>query len=201
MYENPRSCILKRNDLLLAHSRYLTKKSLADRKASEEFVSATTQLVTELPPFLSQVSRYFNIIVEAFADTQAIYHLAVSERWNQFAEQWCNQIPGGPYDAVEAEFAARHQPLESMMETLRRGLDLPSSSEPLPFPPISLEHCSLICFKRREHVAQEHSRLSCPLASRPTLHVVASHGTPPPPQYRIVPKLEDVNAFHGLPTK
>lgn len=45
----------------------------SDKRGSETFVTLSAQLLEELPRFLGQVSRYFNIIIAAFASCQASY--------------------------------------------------------------------------------------------------------------------------------
>ncbi|GAA6001811.1 hypothetical protein JCM10207_002331 [Rhodosporidiobolus poonsookiae] len=132
LFESPRQVIGKRNDKMLDHHRYLAKKLPADRRGSEDFLVLSAQLLEELPRFLGSVSRYFNIIVGHFAGAQAAYHEAVQERWNAFAEQYLSQIPDGSYDDIEATFAAQHQPLAQMMDTLAVGLGLSSSQSNSP---------------------------------------------------------------------
>ncbi|GAA5850043.1 hypothetical protein JCM8547_000991 [Rhodosporidiobolus lusitaniae] len=133
LFESPRQVIAKRNDKMLDHHRYLAKKLPVDRRGSEDFLVLSAQLLEELPRFLGSVSRYFNIIVGHFAGAQAAYHEAVQERWNGFAESWLEQISDGPYDEIEASFAAQHQPADQMMDTLACGLGLAvsQSSSPL----------------------------------------------------------------------
>ncbi|GAA5832229.1 hypothetical protein JCM11251_004286 [Rhodosporidiobolus azoricus] len=132
LFESPRQVIAKRNDKMLDHHRYLAKKLPADRRGSEDFLVLSSQLLEELPRFLGSVSRYFNIIVGHFAGAQAAYHEAVQERWNAFAEQWLEQVSEGSYDDIEASFAAQHQPLAQMMDTLAAGLGLAASQSSSP---------------------------------------------------------------------
>ncbi|GAA5887492.1 hypothetical protein JCM6882_001427 [Rhodosporidiobolus microsporus] len=132
LFESPRQVIAKRNDKMLDHHRYLAKKLPADRRGSEDFLVLSAQLLEELPRFLGSVSRYFNIIVGHFAGAQAAYHEAVQERWNGFAEQWLEQVSDGSYDDIEASFAAQHQPLAQMMDTLAAGLGLAASQSSSP---------------------------------------------------------------------
>ena len=124
LFENPRSVIAKRNDKMLDHSRYLAKKNPADRRGSEEFVCLSTQLLEELPRFLSTVSRYFNIIVGHFATAQANYHRDVKKRWSAFAAEWLHQIPTGEGASITSAHSREMQPVAQMMETLATGLGI-----------------------------------------------------------------------------
>ncbi|GAA5923126.1 uncharacterized protein JCM15063_003542 [Sporobolomyces koalae] len=124
LFDNPRQVIEKRNDKLLDHHRYLSKKLPSDRKGSEDFIILSTQLLEELPRFLGSVSRYFNIIVTHFAGTQAAYHESLQQRWSDFSEQW---IAGSPRatlaDSVQHHTAA-HQPMTQLMDSLAAGLGI-----------------------------------------------------------------------------
>ncbi|GAA5980289.1 hypothetical protein JCM11641_005531 [Rhodosporidiobolus odoratus] len=132
LFESPRQVIAKRNDKMLDYHRYLAKKLPSDKRGSEDFLVLSSQLLEELPRFLGSVSRYFNIIVGHFAGAQAAYHEAVQEQWNSFAEQWLEQISGNSYDDIEASFAAQHQPLAQMIDTLAAGLGLVASQGEAP---------------------------------------------------------------------
>lgn len=124
---------------MLDYHRYIAKKLPSDKRGSEDFLVLSSQLLEELPRFLGSVSRYFNIIVAHFAGAQAAYHEAVQEQWNSFAEQWLEQISGNSYDDIEASFAAQHQPLAQMIDTLAAGLGLVASrASVLPFTLFSL---------------------------------------------------------------
>lgn len=139
LFENPRSVIAKRNDKLLAHSRYLAKKNPADRKASDEFLMLSHQLLEELPKFLASVSRYFDIIVAHFAEAQASFYDAVQSRWNEFAAQYCQVVPRGDPASIKESLLREQLPLAQMMQVLASGLGvrMDTSSMPAPMPRIS----------------------------------------------------------------
>ena len=95
-------------------------------------MTLTAQLLEELPQFLGQVSRYFNIIVVAYAGAQAKYHLAVKEAWSAFAVDWVTQIPGGSYAIIEDAFMKEHGTVSELMEKLASPLTIPPARELLP---------------------------------------------------------------------
>jgi hypothetical protein len=167
LFDNPRQVIAKRNDKLLDHHRYLSKKLPSDRKGSEDFSILSSQLLEELPRFLGSVSRYFNIIVAHFAGTQAAYHEALQERWTEFSQQWLTVSPGGTSGSdIESHHATTHQPVAQIMESLAAGLGIAvaRSFNFLPLP-LSLQEdaTNSFCFRirrRHERVSPQESRIS-----------------------------------------
>ncbi|KAK4705756.1 hypothetical protein P7C70_g450, partial [Phenoliferia sp. Uapishka_3] len=127
LFENPLSVIAKRNEKLLDHTRYLAKPNPQDKRGSEDYITVTNRCLDELPRFLGQVSRYFNIIITAFATAQASYHQAVQQAWDTYAEEWFTQIPEGPYSTIEETFAEKHRPMSQIMDSLAAGLGLASA--------------------------------------------------------------------------
>ncbi|KDE03899.1 hypothetical protein MVLG_05653 [Microbotryum lychnidis-dioicae p1A1 Lamole] len=88
LFESPRQFIQKRNDKMLAHSRYIAKKLPADRRGSDEFLDLSARLLEELPRFLASVSKYYDIILGHFSGAQEAYKVEVQELWDFFAERF-----------------------------------------------------------------------------------------------------------------
>ncbi|SGZ27081.1 BQ5605_C025g10047 [Microbotryum silenes-dioicae] len=88
LLESPRQFIQKRNDKMLAHSRYIAKKLPADRRGSDEFLELSARLLEELPRFLASVSKYYDIILGHFSGAQEAYKEKVQELWDFFAERF-----------------------------------------------------------------------------------------------------------------
>lgn len=93
-------------------------------------MTLTAQLLEELPRFLGQVSRYFNIIISAFATAQAKYHHAVQKSWSAFADDWFTLIPDGSYSLIEDTFTEKHRPVSQIMDSLAAGLGLSARTSP-----------------------------------------------------------------------
>ncbi|GAA5899556.1 uncharacterized protein JCM6883_005259 [Sporobolomyces salmoneus] len=166
LFDNPRQVIAKRNDKLLDHQRYVSKKLPSDRKGSEDFVILSSQLLEELPRFLGSVSRYFNIIVAHFAGTQAAYHEALQQRWNEFSLQWLSNSTNGTNDEnLGSVHAAAHQPVAQIMESLASGLG------------IAVAHTTASTHRKTT------SRLSRPTSSSSTAKAIPAplEGEPRPP--------------------
>ncbi|KAM0753334.1 hypothetical protein T439DRAFT_323969 [Meredithblackwellia eburnea MCA 4105] len=129
LFENPRSIISKRNDKLLDHSRYLAKRLPSDKRASEEFVTLSSQLLNELPGLLTNLNKYLTIIHSEWDAINVAYSQEVVETWTRFSEHFAHVQEDD--DSGNGQTA-----INSLMDTLASGLHMSISHSNSPIPPL-----------------------------------------------------------------